>query len=358
MERQGGRTVDTRFVKSRVLVGLPVVALLVACGSTPASSPPTTPTPTAAPSLATATPPPTLGVVAMTSDVLFSDSTPAASWTRPAMDVFAPAGAHALPLVIIFPPHSLTSTDYPVHRQMAEAIAAKGAVAVVADWSQTEGGTESPAAVATFMEGGRSVAACAVTYAVEHAADYGADPSRLVLVGQYYGANVASLVALARSKPLPGCRAGTTKWAATGVVGWDGDWLAWYDAWDAFGADAAQVVDAVSPWSLASSAPKVPMTFVTSDFAAKDTRRCETAAVPWLTWRDPSGAIRARLESVGALADGCVDTVGMAEAMAAEFAAHGLRTSLVHLTDGGSTDSVLAPADLSRMVDAVVALIR
>ena len=95
-----------------------------------------------------------------------------------------------------------------------------------------------------------------------------------------------------------------------------------------------------------------------SDFAAKDTRRCETAAVPWLTWRDPSGAIRARLESVGALADGCVDTVGMAEAMAAEFAAHGLRTSLVHLTDGGSTDSVLAPADLSRMVDAVVALIR
>jgi hypothetical protein len=272
------------------------------------------------------------------------------------MDVFAPAGAHALPLVIVFPAHSLTSTDFPVYHQLAEAIAAKGAVVAVANWSQTAGGTESPTAAASFMASGRSVAACAVMYAVEHAARYGADPSRLVLVGQYYGANVASLVALAPSKPLPGCRASTTKWAATGVVGWDGDWLAWYEAFDAFGTDAAKVVAAVSPWSLASSASKVQMTFVSSDFA--DMRRCETAAVPWLTWRDPNGAMRARLESVGALADGCVDGVGMAKAMAAEFGAHGFRTSLVHLTDVGSTERLLAPADLSRLVDAIVTLMQ
>ena len=301
-------------------------------------------------------PPPTLGAVVATLDVVFSDSTPTESWTPPTMDVFAPAGAHALPLVIIFPPHSLTSTDYPVHHQMAEAIAAKGAVVAVANWSQTSGGTENPAAVATITAGGRSVAACAVTYAVEHAAAYGADPSRLVLVGQFYGANIASLVALAPAKPLPGCRAGTTKWAATGVVGWDGDWLAQIAAWDAFGADVAKVVAALSPWSLASTARKVPLTFITGDFAAADTRRCETAAVPWLTWRDPSGAMRARLESVKALVNGCVDNVGSAKAMAVEFEAHGFHASLVHLTDTGSTESLLAPADLSRMVEAVVTL--
>jgi len=361
----------------RVLVGLTVVFLLTGCASsaspkssattsasaaaaaTPTVTSMSAPTPLATPTSGRGTePPPTLGAVVTTLDVVFSDSTPTESWTPPTMDVFAPAGAHALPLVIIFPPHNLTSTDYPVHHQMAEAIAAKGAVVAVANWSQTAGGTESPAAVATITAGGRSVAACAVTYAVEHAAVYGADPSRLVLVGQFYGANIASLVALAPAQPLPGCRAGTTKWAATGAVGWDGDWLAQIDTWDAFGADAAKAVAALSPWALASSAPKVPMTFATSDFAAKDTRRCETAAVPWLAWRDPSGAMRARLKSVGALVDGCVDSVGSAKAMAAELEAHGFRTSLVHLTDADSTESLLAPADLSRMVDAVITLTR
>jgi hypothetical protein len=155
---------------------------------------------------------------------------------------------------------------------------------------------------------------------------------------------------------LPGCRAGTANWAATGVVGWDGDWLAQLEAWDAFGADAAKVVAVLSPWSLASSAPKLPMTFVAGDFAVGGTRRCETASVPWLTWRDPSGAMRARLTSVGGLVGGCVDNVGSAKATAAEFEAHGFVTSLVHLTDPASTESLLAPADLSRMVEAVIAL--
>ena len=347
-----------RLVAGRLLVVAAVVVLLAGCasGATPSSSPTTAAT--TAPSLVVATPPPALGAVVMTPDVRFSDSTPAESWTRPVMDVFAPTSARHLPLVIILPAHSLTSTDFPVYHQVAEAIAEKGTVAVVANWSQTEGGTGDPAAVATFSADGRSVAACAVTYAVEHAAEFGADPSRLVLVGQFYGANIASLVALAPSEPLPGCRAGTTTWAATGVVGWDGDWLAQYEAWDAFGPDAAKVVAALSPWPLAASAPKLPMTFVTSDLAADETRRCETADVPWLTWRDPDGAIRARLGSVGALDDGCVDSVESAKAMAAEFEAHGFHTSLVHLTEAGSTESHLRPADLSRIVDAVVTLAR
>jgi hypothetical protein len=100
------------------------------------------------------------------------------------------------------------------------------------------------------------------------------------------------------------------------------------------------------------------MAFVTSDLTAEKTRRCETADVPWLTWRDPDGAMRARLKSVGVPDDGCVDSVESAKAMAAEFEAQGFHTSLIHLTDPGSTERRLAPADLSRLVDAIVTLMQ
>ena len=64
------------------------------------------------------------------------------------------------------------------------------------------------------------------------------------------------------------------------------------------------------------------------------------------------------MKSVGALVNGCVEHIGSARAMAAELDAHGFRTSLVHLTDPDSTESWLPPADLSRMVDAVITLTR
>jgi hypothetical protein len=67
----------------------------------------------------------------------------------------------------------------------------------------------------------RDEVACAVTFAVTHAAEYGADPDRLVLLGHSAGANEASVVTHGEPLPLPECRAAARTWTPRGVVLWE-----------------------------------------------------------------------------------------------------------------------------------------
>ena len=175
-------------VGRRVAVGViaGVILASTACSGTHDGAPATAPSPS-------------LGPVSVTSGLRYATEVPSmVDWTEPILDVYAPAGAASLPLVVLLPAHGLTSTSSPAYEQFATAVAARGAVVVVANWSQREDPPESfadPSALRALVETDRAIAGCAVAYAVAHAADYGADPARLVLAGELYGANMASLIA-------------------------------------------------------------------------------------------------------------------------------------------------------------------
>jgi hypothetical protein len=295
--------------------------------------------PAAASATATVLPPPSSATVTVTRDIRYASSVPdLAAWSDPLLDVHAPAGARGLPLVVMFPPHGLAKDAVEAFDQLADAVAEAGAVAVVANWSQLEdppASFEDPAALEALAGLGQSVAGCAVSYAVAHAADYGADPSRLVLLGELYGGNTASKIALGTPAAFPACDA-TAAWRATGLVGWDTDWLATMPAWDGFGADAARAVAALSPWPSLADAPKIPVELVVSDVALAVSGRCDDRDADWMAWRDPTGAMRDRLDEVGAYEDGCQDLGDAAKATAAEMQALGIPAEIVALADGTS----------------------
>jgi len=327
------------------------------------TAPPATPARvTPAPATAVA-PSPTTTAVTVTRDVRFASSVPdVAQWSDPLLDVYAPAGARGLPLVVMFPPHSLTKDVAGDFTQLATAVAEGGAVAVVANWTQLDDPPavfEDAAALEQLAGLDESVMGCAVSYAVAHAADYGADPSRLVLLGELYGGNFASKVALGKPGHLAGCNA-TAEWKATGLVGWDADWLAQMPAWDGLGKDAARAVAAVSPWPSLAKAPKIPVELVVSDAARAATGRCDDRDAAWMVARDPTGAMRARLDEVGAYADGCLDVGDVAKATAAEMQALGIPAEVVALTDrttiagGGGDIATLGVADLATLAQTVL----
>ena len=306
--------------------------------------------------------PPDIGRVTVMSDVRFADASPdLALWSAPVVDVYSPQGAGNLPLVVLLTPHGFTKENPPTV-QLANGIAARGAVVVVANWSQQEDPPETfedPAALAEMARAGQSFAGCAVSFAVSQAGEFGADPSRLVLVGELYGANTASMVALGTADPYPGCRASTAEWSATGVVGLNADWLATAPYFDAV---ASAAVEVFSPWALLAQAPAIPTKLVVTSDAVTVARRCDDRDADWMTSRDPAGAMRERLDAVGAYDDGCVDIGDEAEAMAAEMSAQGLPGEVVRLTDpdaatsSGPGGQVLefGEGDLALLIDTIM----
>jgi hypothetical protein len=362
----------SRQQHARAIVVAIMLCATVIVASGCASSGPTAPppaseqvppaaSPTAAPD---STNPPSPGPVSEASDIRFASSTPdIARWSPPVLDVYAPAGARDLPLVVMFPPHSLTKDDTTAFAQLATEVAGLGAVVVVANWSQLDDPPaefEDPVVLEAIARQGQSAAGCAVSFAVAHSSEYGADPSRLVLLGELYGGNVASMVALGSPDPLPGCGA-EADWAVTGLVAWDADWMALMPAWDGLGKDSARAVAALSPWPLFGDAPKIPVDLVVSDGAVIATQHCDGRDATRVVERDPTGAMRDRLDEIGALADGCADLGEAAEATAVAMQATGVPATVSRLgnPDGqtqmapGGNATSLGPADLELLSEII-----
>ena len=107
---------------------------------------------------------------------------------RQRLDVYQPAaGVRKVPLVVFFYGGSWSSGERGDYRFVGEALASRGIVAVVADYRL------SPAfRYPAFVEDSAS----AVRWAFDHAAEFGADERRIVVMGHSAGAYNAAMVAL------------------------------------------------------------------------------------------------------------------------------------------------------------------
>jgi acetyl esterase/lipase len=318
---------NARGKAGRVLVGLATLALIAGCASgasptmVPASSPAAkpsaavTPTPTAP---ATANPATTPSVV-VTRDFTYESTNPAL--TPDALDVYAPAKAGRWPVVVMFhgAPGSNPAVDRGGLSEKARRLADLGFVVLNASWGHMPGGDVGPPTYDGLLAV-QSQAACAVEYARAHAAEYGGDPSTMIVFGHSGGAHPAAMVTFARPAPTTGCLGGATLGPIDALVTWEGNWLLSVNApdWDAALAADPRVMDAITPWTyLAEHTDQRVVMLVSEDPNAS--LRAEFpgliverpvgdpwAADSWLAARDPSGDLRRQLEASGALADGTI----------------------------------------------------
>lgn len=103
-----------------------------------------------------------------------------------ALDIYAPPGAHDLPLVVFFYGGSWQSGKRRWYRWMGETLARQGLVVAIPDYRKYP---------PVRMEGFMSDASHAVAWVHAHAADYGGDPQVLFLMGHSAGAHIAALLA-------------------------------------------------------------------------------------------------------------------------------------------------------------------
>jgi len=267
------------------------------------------------------------------------------------LDVYALPGATGGPVVVIF--HGGGAARYmSPYPALASALAEQGAVVFVPDWDKGEPVTDTTRDdLLAWADGG----ACAVSYALAHAAEYGADPERLVLFGHSGGAGVASLVGLREAVPLPECAVEMAPFVVDGMVLWEGDWLASDTVWDSYGEGLPLLMEGITPWVWLATGPRMPVELVTTVVGRNEQRRCDVAEADAPYWeRDPDGWFRERLEASGALGDGCIDVGEATEILADAMREQGF--DVVELLLEEATHATLHPEGQALLVDEIIAI--
>jgi acetyl esterase/lipase len=250
----------------------------------PVASPRATPTPQASPADSPAV---------TRYGVPFESSDPA--MVPGVLDVYSPASAGRWPVVVMF--HGMGGARGDLEVQ-AKLVAERGYVVFVPDWGDPAPGTTFDLTSRAGLTASDAQNACAVAFAESHAADYGGDPSTIIVFGHSAGAMAGAGVAFAPGKPAMGCLGGDLR-PVDALVTWEGDWLFSYPMWtDIFDADPT-LIDAFSIW------PKLPLRKnLKVDLLLGETSDMPVLAVADLAVRDPTGALRQQLSTNGALADG------------------------------------------------------
>ena len=231
------------------------------------------------------------------------------------LDVYAPTATGPWPVVVMFhgsPPVNTKSTV----GTWARLVARLGFVVFAPSWGHN---TQNPPDAADLQTDLGQVA-CAIAFARSKAADFGGDAQRMIVFGQSAGASITGSAAFARPTPESGCRGGSDLGPIADLVVFDGDWLAADPVWDeALAADPA-VFDLYTPWKHVAEHPELPVFMLTAEHSGDYSRPLpDRAAVDaFFAQRDPSGELRAQVESLGLLADG---TIGIPDLQALMFSA-------------------------------------
>jgi hypothetical protein len=194
-----------------------------------------------------------------------------------------------------------------------------------------------------------------VEFARAHAAEYGGDPSTMIVFGQSGGANHAAMTSFARPEPSAACLGGTTLGPIDALVTWEGSWLvsvSMPEVLDAIDADP-RILDALTPWKhLAEQTDVRVVMLVSEDPGVIFEREVGDPWAPdsWLGVRDPSGDLRRQLEANGAFADGTLDFVEVQQLLYSVLEAQGNPVSID--TMPGSTHTRLSDAGWEVFLDA------
>jgi len=335
---------NTRITVATLMASM----LLVGACSNDDASPPTTMaaamTPTTA--LATTEPPTTptrASEVTVVEDLVYRATEPN-PWM---LDVYYSPTLEGGPVVVFFHGGGMDKS-HRLYEAIAEATAFQGAVVFVPDWNDIPA-DDVAGFLADFDSSG-----CAVSYALAHASEYGANPEWLVLAGHSGGAIVAQAAGgLRQVSPVADCVVKSGAIEADRLVLWDGDWLMGDPTWDRYGTDIPLLIDAFLPWSRLEYAPKVPVVFATASETPATYRKCGVDNPESLHWvRDPDGWFQNQLNKLGMLDDGCIDNGEVEELLAQTMQAHGF--DAIHLILDDSYHVSLSEQGQTQLVETIL----
>lgn len=296
----------SRASRETTILVMTVALLAAGCGATgvatpapvsdspaPVASAAPTATPTAAP---TSEPTPAAALVA--ADIEYETAEPLLA--ARALDVYAPTAPGPWPVVVMFHggPGVLTKDFL---GGWAEDVAAEGYVVFVPAWGVGSLAAQKVPRSEWLAAIGRQ-ASCSVAYARSHAAEYGGDPSTLVLFGHSAGANTASVLAFNRPTPSEGCPGGLELGPISSIVTFEGDWLLMDSMWDQVIPDDPATFSEITPWNGLVDHTDLPVVMLVSEGSGGVTDPPPgDPPVDLATERDPV-ALRAALKT--ALTDG------------------------------------------------------
>jgi hypothetical protein len=260
-----------------------------------------------------------------------------------------------LPVVVIY--HGgpgANSKDSFFYTNLAEKLAENGAVVFVPNWASTRAITDPEEAYRwTLVE--MDAGACAVSYAVEKASEYGGDPANLVLFGHSAGAMAASVIGLRDPDPFPDCSVEMEPFEPDRLVLYEGDWLLEDFFWDVFEEGIPTVRAAITPWTWLDTDPKPPVTHVVTAEAVEG-GRCGVESEGWYEWRDPDGWFSSLLEADGAFDDDCITVQEATKVLSDTMIEEGYEIEDLFLPD--SDHGMQSPEDLDTLVEAILAEIQ
>lgn len=288
----------------RVLSVLAAAVLIGGCASGSGASATSSQGPTAAtqPSRGVASPTP---AVVETDDITYGGTD---ALTKPELlDVYAPTRPGPWPVVVMLHGSPPSNTKVTLGTP-AWHVAEQGFVVFVPSWGHLADGTPSGAPTTPQVRAIGAEGACAVAFARTHAAEYGGDPSKVIVFGHSAGANLAAGIGFAPATPTPGCRGGTSVGPIHALVTWDGDWTLSDPIWDeALDADPS-LMDWTPLEQIASNRTLrvvMLMSYIVGPYVRdlSDPKAFEA----FFRVRDPTGSLRRQLVTIGALDDKAYD---------------------------------------------------
>jgi acetyl esterase/lipase len=126
-----------------------------------------------------------LNVIALVGRYRVATDLAYATGPRHLLDVYAPQSASTAPVVVFFYGGNWQEGDKAIYRFVGAALAARGIVTVIPNYR-----VYPEVRFPDFVEDG----ALAVRWAHDHAAAFGGDPSRMVLMGHSAGAHIAAML--------------------------------------------------------------------------------------------------------------------------------------------------------------------
>lgn len=283
--------------------------------------------------------------VSVVEDVVYRSTEPV-PW---ALDVYHSPVLEGGPVVVFFHGGRMDKSAS-VYESIGEAIAEQGGVMFVPDWDDSSFND-----IAGYLAN-NDAAVCAVSYALAHAAEYGADPERLILAGHSGGAAIAEAAGgLRQVSPITDCVVEMSVIEADGLVVWDGDWLMGDPAFDRFGTDLPELIAASGPWSRLDAGPQIPVVLATASRTPDTYRRCGVGDPESPYWvRDPDDWYREQLGQLGMLDDGCIDIGKVQELLAQTMKAHGFDATHLILED--CSHVTLSDQGQAQLVDAILTI--
>jgi dienelactone hydrolase len=259
------------------------------------------------------------------------------------LDVYAPFYASGdWPVVVMF--HGGTWGVYKSYlATYAMRVAELGFVVFVPSWGHSGGAEYDALTVKDQVAADAAQAACAAAFAAEHAGEYGGDASAFTVFGHSFGANVGSVVTLARPALADGCLA-TDLPQVDAFVPWEGDWLLVSSFADPWLVEDPTLLEVITPWAHLPAPTDLEIAFLRTDNPGEGRSSADaTGPDGWLALRDPDGTFTAALEAIGALGQDIIGPAASDTILIDALEAQGGNVSLKimpdssheHLSDAG-----------------------